>query len=163
MINPRLLLVDGAILTAFFALFVVGTLIWKPRLWIQDFPEDIQALAAPKTDAEQWLTAWLVIPWFILLMGGFLVAGGRYGIANGFWGLTLHIYLLWQITNLFDLVIIDWIGMHLIDPQNPPFPGTEGAKGYRDYRFHLIGFLKGSVMGLGVALFIGGFIWIMPG
>ena len=40
----------------------------------------------------------------------------------------------------------------LIDPQNPPFPGTENAPGYRNYRFHFVAVLKGSVIGLPMAL-----------
>ncbi len=49
--------------------------------------------------------------------------------------------------NVFDLAVIDWCGTLLIDPMNPPLAGTEGAKGYRDFMFHFIGFLKGSCEG----------------
>lgn len=63
--------------------------------------------------------------------------------------------------NLFDLVVIDWMGMHLIDPQNPPFPGAEGTHGYRDYRFHFIGFLRGSIMGIVLALIVSGIVWLL--
>ena len=49
------LLLDMAIFIAVFTVFVLGTLLWKPRIWLHDFPADIQALAAPKTDAEKRL------------------------------------------------------------------------------------------------------------
>ena len=160
MINLRLLLVDGSILTAVFAVFVVGTIVWKPRMWLHDFPEDIQALAPPKTAEEKHLTMWVAVPWFVILLGGFTIAGMRYGTTNGYWALLLHLYLIWQIINLFDLVILDWAGMHLIDPQNPPFPGTEGAKGYRDYWFHFVGFLKGSVLGVVLVVLVSIPVWI---
>lgn len=29
--------------------FVLGTLLWRPRIWLHDFPEDVQARALPKT------------------------------------------------------------------------------------------------------------------
>lgn len=161
-INFRLLLIDGTILIAIFTVFVVGTLVWKPRLWLQDFPADIQALVPTKTASEKRLTTWIAIPFFTVLMGGLAVTAMRYGTANGFGALLFHIYLVWQMINLFDLIIIDWLGMQLVDPQNPPLPGTENAKGYRDYWFHFIGFLKGSALGFAVVLLIGGIVWFLP-
>ena len=52
MLNAYLLRVDGAALTVVFTTFVVGTLLWRPRLWLQDFPDDLQALIRPQTRAE---------------------------------------------------------------------------------------------------------------
>jgi hypothetical protein len=34
----------------------------------------------------------------------------------------------------------------------PPIPGTEGAQGYKDYKFHARAFLKASVFGLVVVV-----------
>jgi hypothetical protein len=161
MINTTLLLMDGIIITLVFTSYLVGTLLWKPRIWLHDFPADLQALMPPKTDLEKRLTALLAIPFFIILFGGFGLTAARYGTEHGFIGMILHVYLVWQVINLFDLVVIDWMGMHLVDPQNPPFPGTEGAQGYRDYHFHFIGFLRGSIMGIVLALIISGFMWLL--
>jgi hypothetical protein len=163
MIEPTLLLTDGALLTLVFSVFVISTLLWKPRMWIHDFPADIQALIPPKTADEQRLTRLMAVPFFVMLFGGLGLTAARYGTANGFIGLFVHVYLVWQIVNLFDLLVIDWVGMSLVDPQNPPFPGTEGAQGYRDYLFHLVGFLKGSVMGLVLALVTAGVVWLLMG
>lgn len=154
MVKWSLLLVHGAILSVIFSTFVVGTLLWKPRLWLQDFPADLQALIPPKTDSEKRQTLWLGAVFIVILLGGLGLAAIQYGLQYGLPGLFVHVYLVWQIVNLVDLIVIDWGGMQLIDPQNPPFPGTKGAKGYRDYRFHFIGFLKGSVIGLLIALVV---------
>lgn len=163
MINLQLLLIHGVILSVVFSVFVVGTLLWKPRLWLQDFPSDLQAKIPPKTDAEKRLTRWLGVVFLVILFGGLGLAAAAYGTTNGFLGLFVHVYLVWQFINLVDLLVIDLGGMHLVDPQNPPFPGTEGAKGYRDYRFHFVGFLKGSIMGLVLALIISGVVWLLLG
>jgi hypothetical protein len=44
-------------------------------------------------------------------------------------------------------------------------PGTEGMAGYRDYRFHFLGFLKGlrfnTVVGLLIAVVWTGIQWII--
>lgn len=161
MLNSYLLLVDGAVLTVVFTTFVVGTLLWRPRLWLQDFPDDLQALIPPQTGAEKRLMAFLAVPWIGLLVVGLIVTGARYGTEQGHWAMLVHVYLVWQVVNLFDLIVIDWGGMHLIDPQNPPFPRTENAPGYRNYRFHFVAFLKGSAIGIAMALLATTAAWIL--
>ncbi len=151
MINPALILTDGMILTVVFTILVIGTILWRPRMWMHDFPQDIQDLMPPKTDAEKRLTRLFAVPFFTIMFGGLGSTALRFGFESGFLWTTLHVYLVWQTVSLFDLLVIDWLGMHVVNPQNPPFPGTEGAKGYRDYMFHFKGFLKGSVMGLVLA------------
>ena len=161
MINTQLLLIDGAVLTAVFAVFVVGTLLWRPRLWLQDLPDDLQALIPPQTPSERRLMIGLAIPWFAVLLAILMATASRYGSEQGYWAMLLHVYLVWQMTNLFDLIVIDWFGMRLIDPEKPPFPGTEGAQGYRNYWFHFVGFLKGSLIGIPVAFLTTTVVWFL--
>jgi len=80
------------------------------------------------------------------------------GADFSFWTAWLYAYALFMGFNLWDLVVLDWVGISLIDPQNPPIPGTVGAAGWRDYAFHFYGFLKGCVMGLVFAAFEAGVI-----
>lgn len=159
MVNTTLVVIDGTVLTLIFSAFVVGTILWKPRIWMHDFPADIQALMPPKTADEKRLTTVLGIPFLVIIAGGLGLTAVRYGAQNGLLWMALHVYLVWQIVNVVDLLVIDWGGMFLIDPQHPPFPGTEGARGYRDFTFHLVGFLKGSAMGLVMAAAISGVVW----
>ena len=115
----------------------------------------------PKTAEEKRLTKVIAVPFFSLLFGSLAFAAFRYGNSQGFWAMWLHVYLVWQVVNLFDLVVIDWCGTLLIDPMNPPFPETKGAKGYRDFMFHFVAFLKGSVMGIFLSLIITGVMWFI--
>lgn len=148
---------DLAILTATFTVFVVGTLLWKPRIWLHDLPADIQALAAPKTPEEKRLTILLGVPFMVVFFALPLLLAWNLKAVMGahfsFWTAWLYGYGLFFGVNLWDLVVLDWGGMSLVDPQNPPLAGTAGAKGYRDYAFHFYGFLKGSLMGVVFALF----------
>jgi hypothetical protein len=156
------LFIDLAILIAVFTAFVLGTLLWKPRIWLHDFPADIQALAAPKTPAEERLTKLLGIPFMLLFFGLPLLLAwdlkSIFGADYSFLNAWLYGYALFFGVNLWDLIVLDWIGFALVDPQNPPFPGTEGARGYRDYAFHFYGFLKGCLIGLVFATFFAGVI-----
>lgn len=155
-------LLDLLILMVVFTIFVVGTLRWKPRIWLHDFPSDIQALAAPKTADEQRLTILVGVPFVILFVGLPLLVmwdlKSRLGPDFSFFSVWLYAYALFIGINLWDLIALDWIGLSLIDPQNPPFPGTEGAAGWRNYAFHFFGFLKGCVIGLVFATLVAGAI-----
>jgi len=161
MLNTNIILMDGILLSIVFSIFVVGTLLWKPRLWLQDFPADVKAMLPPKTDVEKRLTVMIAIPFFTVLFGGLGLSALRFGTDAGFIMLAVHVYLVWQVINLVDLVIIDWCGIMLVDPENPPFDGTAGAKGYRDFKFHFIGFIKGSLMGIVFALIIAGVVYFI--
>lgn len=109
----------------------------------------------PKNVAEKRLTGLLAIPMVALMIGGPLVSvllvESFSGRGLSFLDAWLHAYLVWQVVNLWDLVVVDIVGFALLDPDNPPIPGTAGAAGYRDFGFHAIGFVKGTVMGVVLA------------
>jgi hypothetical protein len=146
------LLSDGLLASIVFTV-VIGVVLWrKPRLFLHDFPADIQALTPPKTAQEKRLTKLVAVPVFALFLGLPLLFVLRLKADNGgvlaFGAAYAYVYGIFQIVNLWDLIVMDWIGMTvLVDPQKPPLPGTEGAAGWRDYGFHFRGFLKGTVMG----------------
>jgi hypothetical protein len=159
------LLSDLLIIIIFATVFIVVTIRWRPRMWLHDMPPDIQAMVPPKTEAEQRLTTLLGVP-FILTFFGLLVLmtwrlkatlGSDFTLLHGW----LYAYKLFFGFNLWDLVVIDWIGTSLIDPQHPSIPGTEGAAGYRDYAFHFYGFLKGCVMGAVAAALIAAIVTVV--
>ena len=56
--------------------------------------------------------------------------------------------------NLVDLLIIDWLIFVTLQPSVIILPGTEGMAGYKDYRFHFIGFLKGILFSAAFALVV---------
>jgi hypothetical protein len=148
------ILTDGLVLSLAFTALVVGSLKLNYRLWIQDFPPDIRAMVPPKTGAEKRQTVLVAVPLFAIILTGPLVSVLLTEAAHGQLGFLrawLHAYLVWQVVNVWDLLVLDWIGFLFVDPANPPIPGTAGAKGYRDYLFHFVGFLKGSAMGVVIA------------
>lgn len=153
--NP--FLIDLTIMIVLFTAFVLGTLLWKPRIWLHDFPADIQALAPPKTAEEKRWTALLGTVFVALFFGLPLLLAWdlKSVLGDNFSFLTawLYGYAIFLGVNVWDLIVLDWVGFSLVDPQNPPIPGTAGAKGYRDYAFHFYAFLKGSAMGLVFAAF----------
>ena len=52
MLNLADILRDGAILSVLASIILMGTLWLRPRLFLQDYPKEIQAVVPPKTDFE---------------------------------------------------------------------------------------------------------------
>jgi len=117
-----------------------------PDMWISKYPPDIRqrygsmspraALFRPYI-AVAFFTAVLVIP----IIGLFTLRAE----ANYIPFIPALVYSITALIvfNIFDLIILDWLLFCTIQPRLMVLPGTEGMPGYRDYRFHFMGFLKG--------------------
>lgn len=146
------MLADGLMACIPFTIVVLVSFWVRPRLWLHSLPPDIQALVPPKSEAERRATA-LVGTIVLLTFFGvptFLTWRLHAAIPGGlsFIGATTYLYGVWMIVNLWDLVAIDWAYAYFMNVERPPIPGTEGAMGYKDYRFHLRAFFKASLFSL---------------
>ncbi|MEX2582127.1 MAG: hypothetical protein WD766_02565 [Gemmatimonadota bacterium] len=155
-------LAHGLLICIPFSLFVYGTFTRWPRLWLHSLPVDIQEMAGPKTALEQRRTRLLLIPCLLILPGlsvaSALVAASRPNVDLSFMGATPHIYSIWIIVHLWDLIVIDFGYALLMDPARPPIPGTAGAEGYRDLSFHLRSFFRAVAMS---AIFVLPSAWLV--
>lgn len=156
----RQLLIDGSVLSILIGALVVISFRWKPRIWLRDLPEDIQELADPMTEAEQRWMGIIGLLFIGLLFSGLVVSTLRFGLEHGFLIASLHAYLIFQVFNLFDFVVIDWGLMMSINPTRPPIAGTENAPGYRDFGFHALQSLKGVAIGVPFAAAATGVAWL---
>jgi hypothetical protein len=133
-----------------FSIFAVFSFWRWPRLWLHSLPADIAEMAGPKTDTERKQTKWLLIPILLILPGLSIVSTVYLGQTTqtnlSFMGALIHIYGIWIVVHLWDFLIIDCGHALFINPQRPPIPGTEGAKGYKDYGFHFRAFLRAVLM-----------------
>lgn len=125
----------------------------NPRLMLQDYPKSIQNDTAPKTPKEKRQGVWFGLP-FLLILIGYPMGLGLYVANNNiqYWEVFSTVYVLLLAGNVYDLFILDWLIICFITPKLVVIPGTEGNKGYKDYKFHLIGFLKGIVITLILAI-----------
>src|SRR5690606_25812851 len=118
------ILVDGLMTSGILTVFVLSTMFINYRWWLHDFPKSLQDMLPPKTAAEKRASAIMAIPFFALVIAAPVVslylaqsdAGAQYSFLQAW----LHAYLIWEFFNLFDLLIIDWIGTSLINPEKPP-------------------------------------------
>jgi hypothetical protein len=158
-------LTDGFILSALSTLLILVSIRISPRLWLQDYPKDIQALVPPKTAQEQRQGLIFGIPFLLLLIGFPLFS--TYSVAQqvmgeiSFFVLFLHAFGVAFVFNLVDLLIIDLLVFCMITPRFIIIPGSEGAAGYKDYMFHFRGFLIGTVFSGIVGLIGAGLVSVM--
>ncbi|MBX3046886.1 MAG: hypothetical protein KF698_07810 [Anaerolineales bacterium] len=129
-----------------FTIFVLVSFWGWPRLWLHSLPEDIAKMAGPKTAAEQRATKFLLVP-YLLILPGLSVASAVYSAQSAnidlsFVGALVHLYLIMIVVHVYDFAVIDFVHTLLIDPANPPIKGTEGARGWKDMRFHFRSLLK---------------------
>jgi hypothetical protein len=133
-----------------FSIVVWASFLSMPRLWLHSLPPDIQAMAPPKSAAERHLTGIMgavVLTTFFGVPAALtwrlhstLPGGLSFGEA------VAHLYGVWMVVNVWDLVMMDWPYAYFVNPDRPPIAGTGGARGYKDYGFHARKFVKASVL-----------------
>ena len=139
-LSPRRLLVDGAVLCLSFSAFVFGTAYLNPWLWFEDYPPEIQALVPNPPEVPLWQA----LPLALFFLGFILFLLVRSATAllregakpHGFLLAAVHTFVLMQIVNAWDVLIVDWLIFVTIQPAFVILPGTEGSPAYQDYWFH---------------------------
>jgi hypothetical protein len=139
-------LIYGLVLSLVLTILTVASGAIALDMFVDDYPPDIKqrygpmspraARLRPFVAALLFITA-LVVPIIGLSALQAEVLSVSFLPALVFSSITLLVF------NVFDLIILDWLFFCTIQPHSMVLPGTEGMAGYRDYRFHFIGFLKG--------------------
>ena len=159
MLNWPLLLIDGIILSLLVGPIVIISFIYRPRIWLGDFPDDIAASTDPITPQEKRLAVIIGMSVVLVMLAVLATSAVRFGFENGFVWAALHAYLVFQVFNIVD-ILIDWVALAIIDPVHPPIPGTENAPGWSNYSFHFWASVKGSFFGAPFAAVAAGIGWL---
>jgi hypothetical protein len=125
---------------------------------MHDFPKEIQALQAPLTPKEKREQTIMGAALLILLFGGLWLSAHNLKAINGgalsFGAAFAHIYLIWNIVNLWDAVVID-LGLLALRPSFMMLPGVESHLYLlTDPKWHLVNFLKGVIGGAALSALI---------
>jgi hypothetical protein len=159
------MIVDGLLLGAGFTLVAVGSLWLDARIWIEDYPADIQAAAGAAGEAPLPLRLATAVVLFSVLLGGIIYSNWlvtrEHGRAPGFKSVFVHTLALFWVVNLVDVTVVDWLVFVAIQPEFVVLEGTRGLAGYRDYWFHfeasvlswkpwLGSFMVAGMMGVGL-------------
>lgn len=165
MLNISKILIDGAIVSAIASLYLLAVLYLNPRLFLQDYPEDIQRAVPQKTKEEKRLSIMLGTPFLILLLLGPFISTLNLKFQGGgelsFFVAFSQAFGVVFIFNLVDWLILDWLIFCTITPGFLIIPDTEGMAGYKDYSFHFRAFLAGTVLSIIAGLIMGALVMIL--
>ncbi|MFO7567403.1 MAG: hypothetical protein R6X02_32470 [Enhygromyxa sp.] len=152
-------LIHGALLCAWMTFVILGSLRHDPRIWQDDAPKVIQAQLGPLPASTRRRRAVWAVVMLIGLVGlsGHLMTAGLPAEA-GIPQRLLAAYLMFELFNLYDALVID-IGVLLWWAPDWAFPpGFKGHSALRDWSFHLRAFGIGVLAGVPFAGLVVG-IW----
>jgi DNA integrity scanning protein DisA with diadenylate cyclase activity len=156
MIDLSFSIIHASIFAGIFSTFVLSILFINPRIWLHDYPEKIKRIAPPKTEKEKKQSIVLSIIFIIIFVGYPIITIFLYKKPVTFIELFMHFFILFQFTNIIDLLILDWLIFCKITPKQIIIAGTAVEDGYKDYKFHFIAFLKGIAITTIAALVLSG-------
>jgi uncharacterized membrane protein len=132
------------------SLILIASLYINPRIFLQDYPKDIQTKVPPKTLFERRMSLLLGIPFLLVLilfpLFSTLALKHQNGESSPFIALFVNAFGVAFIFNLVDWLFLDWLMFCTITPQFVIIPGTEGMASYKDYGFHFRGFIIGTLL-----------------
>jgi hypothetical protein len=130
MLSLDRILIDGTLLSLALGVLIFSSLIYNPRVWLQDYPVEVRAQVPPNTRQEKRLQIALMVPFFLLMLGVPYLSGLQLKAANGgslpFLTAYLHSFFVLNIFNLFDAVVIDALVLTIMKPNFAVIPSTEG-------------------------------------
>lgn len=163
MIDLVKIAIDGAILSALATLLISISMRTNPRIWLHDYPKEIQAAVPPKTAEEKRLSLIFGIPFLILLAAGpfisTLTLTQRASLP--FWALFANASGVMFVFNVIDWLVLDWLIFCTITPSIMVIPGTQGMAAYKDYAFHFRGFLIGTLFSVVFGLVIAAVVYLL--
>lgn len=150
---------DGLALSSIASLYIIITFIINARIWLGDYPPDVQEMVPPKDEKEKRLSLILGIPFLVILLAVPVFSTLNLKGANpdlSYLHLAINAFGVALVFNIVDWLILDWLIFCTVTPKLIILPGSEGAAGYKDYWFHFRGFLIGTVISIVSGLVIGG-------
>lgn len=164
MISLTRIFTDGLLMSLILTVLIMASLWFNPRLWLQDYPADVQAKVPPKTPQEKRQTVLFGVPFFIIALGAPILSTWLLHDRTPdltFGAAFIHAAGVFMVFNLFDALIIDGLILMVFQPQFVIIPGTEGSAGYHDIRFQVEAFLKGCVFSVVVGLLVAGLVMVV--
>jgi hypothetical protein len=128
---------------------VLGSLAYNPRLWLGDAPKAMQDALEPLSSREKRDRLLFAIPFFIVILGYPIwsvlnIEAAKDGLS--FFEVFGHLWIIFIIVNLVDLVFLDWF---FTVWWRPKFTYTNDMQPYLHhitYAYHFSTFLKGCTM-----------------
>lgn len=150
LVNLEVALIHGLIWAIMWSISVTFMEMKWPHLFLHDYPQELQEVITlpPFTNKK---AAYMFGSITMFLIVAFIFWSGIYTYnsnPSSYWVIFCHILIVCMCWNIVDLIVMDWLIFCTWQPKFIVLPGSEGNKAYKDYKFHFIGFLKGSVISI---------------
>ena len=133
----------------------------NPEIVLHDYPPDIRAKFGPMSQRAKRQQLPVAVFFGVVVLGivvaSFVELRANFGGHIPFLAAFVHLFVMFSLFNLADLLILDW-PLAVLCPSFVVLPGTEGLAGYKDYGFHLRGFLIGTVLILVISVLMAGVV-----
>ncbi len=151
-------LLYGTLLSALMSALILGTLAWRPMIWVGDAPLEVRAAAGPMSAADRRakrLAGGVMLFILVAVFGAALAglarqSGGALTLADA----ATSIFLIYMTFNVVDLVLIDWVLLVRLRPRFMLLPGAEHVADYGGYAYHFRAFLKGTLGGVALSVIV---------
>lgn len=149
---------DGSLMSVLLGSIVLAIVYYNAEILHDDYPPHIKAKALPMSEAAKQQRTIVTIPFIALLLGFPAYSNLKLKRQNhghlSFKNALVNAYAVFAFSNLFDLLVLDYLIMLRMRPRFAMLPGTEESDYTNDYFFHFVGFLKGMGYGLVPSLLI---------
>lgn len=149
MVAGQAVLYGLALSVAFTVVLMIGYLV-APDFLVHDYPPAIRDRYGPESRRGKRMTTIASIVFALTILAALstelLAIRVRTGAPLSFGAAFVAVEVLLMTGNAFDLLVIDLLVIVVLLPHIVVLPGTEGMAEYRDWRFHMVGFAKGTVM-----------------
>jgi len=143
--------VFGLGLSVLLGALVLGSLRLDPTMWVHSYPPDVREKFGPTPQRSRGKIVLVGLVVYASVAAGIWLAlrqvpalpGGELTAPQIF----LTVWLVFNVFNLVDWLVIDWFFLVFLQPQWAVLPGTDPSMaGYHNYGYHFRGFLKGLVI-----------------
>ncbi|MBC8099272.1 MAG: hypothetical protein H7Y11_07495 [Armatimonadetes bacterium] len=160
------IIVDGVILSIGLSIIVLGSMRFNPRLWLRDYPPEVQAVVAPVTPIEKRQQQIVMVLFMAVSAAVLFVSLSSLHAANNgnpaFLALFLNLYGVLIIFNITDAVILDYLILMRMKPRFAVIPGSEAVyeASFPSLQVQMGDFLKGCVIIGVVSLVVAGLVTV---
>ena len=160
-----ILAIECVVLCIVFTLIILPAQYKDPMVMIMSYPPNVikrveqlpQYAGCIKEREKKHISKKIFgVFFFAVLLAIVAYLSGCRGFADTFF----HVFMLFFVVNIYDMLVLDWgVFCH---SKKLRIPGTEDMDAdYTNYLFHVKGAMKGTIIGIVVALLSGGMIWLI--
>lgn len=160
-----LLIIECVIACILFTCMIIPSLYKNPIAHIMSYPTEIRrrveslpeyADSINHTERKHLSAKMISIFVFAVVLAVIAYLSGATVFITAF----VHVFIIFFVVNIYDLLILDII--MFCNSERVRIPGTEDmVKEYHNPRHHIIGAVKGTMIGIAVAFIAGGIVEVI--